>query len=216
MGRHDAACVVKAAGTRPSWSHPMRAAIAFVLSMLVLATGTPALAQGPQDIVNRVKSFIHSAMARSAHSRWNKVPEAEYTCISQRLEERGEKLDALIDRGFFPGDRRIARVRSQCRGAVATPQFQRLADRAFRRSGQDALSMASSYQECEQACSRSSSCAALTYFRAERICRMMQSTTELTADDGADSAIRSDPPTGSVDPQTPTAEAAPQARQADP
>jgi hypothetical protein len=83
------------------------------------------------------------------------------------------------------------------------PQFQRLDNRAFKRSRQDVIVIAPNYNDCEQACSQSPSCTALTFFREEKLCRIMQSATELAIDEGADSAVRIGSITGSVAPQEP-------------
>jgi hypothetical protein len=175
---------------------------ASLLSLFLCVFTTATFAQSPDDIIKRVESFFHSAFAKSAQSRWSKLPEAEYSCVDQKLQERGDNLQSLIKRGVFPGDRRIAKIRSQCHGSLASQQFQRLDNQAYKRSGQDIVVTVSSYRDCENACSQSSSCSALTYFRAEKLCRMMQSSTELIADEGADSATRIESITGSVGPQT--------------
>jgi PAN domain len=181
----------------------MTRSIASLVALFLCFIATETFAQSPGDIINRVENFVHSAIAKAAQSRWSKLPEAEHSCVNQKLQERGDSLPALIERGVFPSDRRVAKVRSQCRGASAAQQFQKLDNRAYQRSGQDIVITASNYHDCENACSQSSSCAALTYFRAVKMCRMMQSTTELDADEGADSAIRSESITGSVAPQAP-------------
>jgi len=186
------------------WSDLMIRSSASLLSLFLCLFATAALAQSPDDIIKRVESFFHSAFTKSAQSRWSKLPEAEYSCVDQKLRERGDNLQSLIKRGVFPGDRRIADIRSQCRGALASQQFQRLDNQAYKRSGQGIVVTVSSYHDCENACSQSSSCSALTYFRAEKLCRIMQSTTELIADEGADSATRIESITGSVAPQTPS------------
>jgi hypothetical protein len=161
---------------------------------------TAASAQSGVDIIDRVENFIHSAIAKSARSRWSKLPESEYACVEQKLQERGESLEALIKRGILPNDSRVAKIRSQCRGALASRTFQRLEDQAYKRSEQDTLITASDYKDCEKHCGGSSSCAALTYFRKEKICRLMPAATELREDEGADSALRMDSITGSVAP----------------
>jgi hypothetical protein len=183
----------------------MTRSIASLVALFLCFIATETFAQSPGDIINRVENFFHSAIAKAARSRWSKLPETEYSCVNEKLQERGDSVPSLIERGVFPGDRRIAKVRSQCHGASPPQQFQKLDHRAYKRLGQDTVITASHYHDCENACSQSSSCAALTYFRAEKMCRMMQSTTELTADEGADSAIRIESVTGSVAPQTPGA-----------
>ena len=183
----------------------MTRTLALFFSLCLSLSATAAFAQSPGDIIGRIESFIHSAMGKGAQSRWSKLPENEYACVNQKLQERGDSLQALIKRGVFPNDKRVADVRSQCRHASASQpaqQFQRLDNRAYKRSGQDTVITGSSYQDCETACSKSASCAALTYFRVEKICRLMQAPTELATDDGADSALRADAITGSVAPST--------------
>jgi hypothetical protein len=181
----------------------MKKSTASLAALILCVTATATFAQSPGEIINRIESFVHSAVAKAARSRWSKLPETEYACVNQQLQERGDSLPALIERGVFPNDRRVAKVRSQCHGASVPQPFQKLDNRAYRRSGQDTVITASNYPDCENACSQSSSCAALTYFRAEKMCRMMQSATELETDEGADSAIRIESITGSVAPQTP-------------
>ena len=171
-----------------------------VLSLALCVMATAASAQSGVDIIDRVENFIHSAIAKSARSRWSKLPESEYACVEQKLQERGESLEALIKRGILPNDSRVAKIRSQCRGASASRTFQRLEDQAYKRSEQDTLITASDYKDCEKHCGGSSSCAALTYFREEKICRLMPAATELREDEGADSALRMDSITGSVAP----------------
>jgi hypothetical protein len=95
--------------------------------------------------------------------------------------------------------RALRKFGSQCQGASASATFQKLKDQAYRRSEQDTLITASDYKDCEKLCRESSSCTALTHFRAEKICRLMPSATELTANEGADSALRIEPSTGSIE-----------------
>jgi PAN domain len=181
-----------------------RSSIAFLLSLCLCVFATATYAQSPSDMIDRFKHLIHSAIAKAAKSRWSTLPDGEYSCVNKKLEERGESIQFLVKRGVFPNDRRVARVRSECHGLSPSQQFRRIENRAYKRSGQDILITASNYDECENACSESSSCAAVTYFRSAKICRIMQSATELAIDNGADSAIRIEPITGSVAPQTPT------------
>jgi hypothetical protein len=171
------------------------------LSFFLCLVTTTASAQSAGDIIDRIENFIHSAMSKSARSRWSKLPEAEYACVEQKLQERGDSLQTLMKRGVFPNDSRVAKIRSQCHDASASQAFQRLKDQTYRRSEQDTLVPASDYQDCERVCRETSSCTALTYFRMERICRLMPAATELREDEGADSAFRMEPITGSVAPQ---------------
>jgi hypothetical protein len=393
----------------------MRTFTAVLASLPLYVIATAAFAQSFGDIINRVEGFVHSAIAKKAEAEWKKLPQAEFSCVNQKLQERGDSLQSAAQRGVFPSDRRVSQIRSQCRGSdqqsaeskygvdglavgsrigfegaayreysctpseqfdgftwcqktrnekerrrsftatysllhtrggkivyvsryqdpvffdrneadediqrysgkiggspritkmphradapdgmialwgtttleqldqdstrilsegkspkkgllvdfignfarsakeglpiyrigggpgfvwaasfdrsgrgtlrlsavdaselphppaeqaaiaapSAPPQFQRLDNRMFKRSGQDVIVTAADYNDCETACSQSSSCAALTFFRAERICRMMQSPTELAVDEGAHSAIRIDSITGSVAPRAP-------------
>jgi hypothetical protein len=186
------------------WSDLMTRSTASLVALFLCTIATPTFAQSPSEIINYFQNLIHSTNVKGAQSRWSKLPETETACVNQMLQERGESLQSLIDRGVYPSDRRVAKIRSQCRGASAAQQFQKLDNRAYKRSGNDTVIAASNYRDCENACSQSSTCAALTYFRAEKMCRMMQSTTELATDEGADSAIRNEPITGSIAPQTPS------------
>jgi hypothetical protein len=172
------------------------------LSLSLCLVTTAASAQSAGDIISQVESFVHSTMAKAARSRWSKLPELEYACIEQKLQERGDSLQTLMKRGVFPNDSRVAKIRSQCHGASASQAFQRLKDQAYKRSERDTLFPASDYRDCDKACRETSSCMALTYFRMEQICRLMPAVTELREDEGADSAFRIEPITGSVAPQT--------------
>jgi hypothetical protein len=181
----------------------MKKSIASLLALSLVVFSTATFAQSPGEIINHIQNLVHSSIAKGARSRWSKLPESEFSCINQKLQERGDNLESLIRRGVSPSDRRVAKVRSECRGSSVSRQFRRLENHAFKRSGQDVVVTASNYQDCENACSKSSSCVALTYFRVEEICRVMQLTTETEADEGADSAIRIESITGSVAPHGP-------------
>ena len=162
-----------------------------IASVLFLCTiSIEAFAQSPGGIINRVQNFFHFAFAKSAQSRWSNLPENEYTCVDQKLQKRGGSLKAIISQGIFPNNRLIAKLRAECRASVTSQQLQRLENQAFRRSGQDKLIAAANYDECENACRESSSCAAITFFRAQKLCRIMRVRTGLETDDGADSAYR--------------------------
>ena len=92
----------------------MTRTLALFVSLCLSLSATAAFAQSPGDIIGRIESFIHSAMGKGAQSRWSKLPENEYACVNQKLQERGDSLQALIKRGVFPNDKRVADVRSQC------------------------------------------------------------------------------------------------------
>jgi hypothetical protein len=396
-------------------SDPMRICTAFLTSLPFYVIATATFAQSPSDIINRVERFVQSTIAKAAEAEWKKLPQTEFSCVDQKLQERGDSIQTVVKRGVFPSDRRVSHIRSQCRssdqqstesryaidgltvgsrigldsaayreyscspseqfdgftwcqktrndkerrgsftatysllhagdgkivyvnryqqpaffdsneadegiqrysrkiggppriiemphradppdGMIALwgtttlerldqnstqilsegkspkkgllidfignfarsakeglpiyrigggagfiwvasfdqrgrgtlrfaavdaselpnppteqaaivaqsvpPQFQRLDNRAFKRSRQDVIVTAPSYNDCEKACSQSTSCTALTFFREEKLCRIMQSPTELALDEGADSAIRIGSITGSVAPQEP-------------
>jgi len=164
--------------------------ILFLLTFGLCSMATAASAQSPWDLFDRVENFIHSASAKAAKGRWSKLSQTEYSCVSQKLRDRGDNLDSLVQRGMFPSDPRVAEIRSQCREASSSELFKRFYNRAYRRSGHDVDVAISNYRDCENACVQSPSCIAVTYFRSVKFCRMMEEMTELETDVGAESAVR--------------------------
>jgi hypothetical protein len=134
--------------------------IASLLALFLGVFSTATFAQSPGEIINYIENLVHSSIAKGAKSRWSKLPESEFSCVNLKLQERGDNLESLIRRGILPSDRRVAKVRSECRGSSVSQQFQRLENQAFKRSGRDVVITASNYQDCENACSKSSSCVA--------------------------------------------------------
>jgi PAN domain-containing protein len=175
---------------------------AVLLSFLLCAISTATFAQSPTDIASRVENFVDRIIIKSARSRWSKLSEPEYACVDNKLQQRGDSIQALIKKGVSPGNKRIAEIRAECRSLAISQQFKRLHNRAYKRSGQDTIISVSNYRECEAACNESASCTALTFFREEKFCRIMPKPTQLEDDEGADSAYRTDAMTGSVVPKT--------------
>jgi len=176
----------------------MTRSLRFLLSFGLCSIATTASAQSPWDLFDRVESLIHSASAKAAKSRWSKLSETEYSCVSQKLQERGDNLDSLVQRGMFPNDSRVAKIRSQCGEASSSELFKRFYNSAYKRSDHDVIVVISNYRDCENACAQSPSCIALTYFRSVKFCRMMEKMTELETDVGAESAVRIESITSSI------------------
>src|SRR5260370_36950395 len=99
---------------------PMRTCAAFLASLPLYVIATAAFAQGFGDIINRVEGLVHSAIAKAAAAEWKKVPQTEFSCVNQKLQERGDSLQSLVQRGVFPSDRRVSHIRSQCRSSDQT------------------------------------------------------------------------------------------------
>src|SRR5437660_10724746 len=66
----------------------MTRSFASLLFLSVSLNATATFAQGPGDIIGQIESLIHSAMGKGAQARWSKLPENEYACIDQKLQER--------------------------------------------------------------------------------------------------------------------------------
>ena len=67
-------------------------------------------------------------------------------------------------------------------------------NKAFPYSGQSTRT-AESYEECASRCAGESACVALTYFRTNKQCRLMETTGEYFPDSRADSAVKRQEPT---------------------
>jgi hypothetical protein len=142
----------------------MKKSIASLLALSLGVFSTAAFAQSPGEIISHIQNLVHSSIAKGAKSRWSKLPESEFSCVNQKLRERGDNLETLIRRGVSPSDKRVAKVRSECRGSSVSRQFRLLENHSFKRSGQDIVITASNYHDCENACSKSSTCGALNTF----------------------------------------------------
>jgi len=71
--------------------------------------------------------------------------------------------------------------------------FQELPNVAFKYSGEDSVTV-SSFETCKQRCLEDGPCVAFTYFKQQRLCRLMQSATEQLSDRRTDSGIKVRPP----------------------
>ena len=113
----------------------MKKSIASLLALCLGLFSTATFAQSPGEIINHIQNLVHSSIAKGAKSRWSKLPESEFSCVNQKLQERGDNLESLIRTGVSPSDRRVAKVRSECRGSSVSQQFQQLENHAFLRTG---------------------------------------------------------------------------------
>ena len=84
-------------------------AVAFCFS----AAATPAIAQGNNQVpalFGLFNGIINNAIVQEARQKWESVPLADYTCLSNR----GVSVDELIARGIGPKDPRIRQMLAQC------------------------------------------------------------------------------------------------------
>jgi hypothetical protein len=95
----------------------MRTCTAFLTSLPLYVIATATFAQSPGDIINRVERFVQSTIAKAAEAEWKKLPETEFSCVNQKLQEHGDSIQTVVKRGVFPSDRRVSHIRSQCRSS---------------------------------------------------------------------------------------------------
>ena len=94
-----------------------------MLCVLPLALSTEASAQDVNDFLNLFGGIIQQGMIQAVQSEWRRLPPTELSCLDQTLRQQGASVDALINRGVFPSDPRLAPMRANCRGQfVQVPQ----------------------------------------------------------------------------------------------
>jgi hypothetical protein len=86
------------------------------LCVLALVLSASAFAQNMNDFL---RTFVQQALRQAAHSEWQRVPPAEFSCLDQNLRQQGANVDDLVSRGVLPADPRLAELRSNCRGKLA-------------------------------------------------------------------------------------------------
>ena len=86
---------------------------------------TAPFAQDLQDIIKRLPGplpgIAQTAIAKVAEAEWNKLPQNERACVTQKLRGRGDGIQSLAQRGIFPTDPRVASLRSECHPSYSTP-----------------------------------------------------------------------------------------------
>jgi hypothetical protein len=93
------------------------------LPSLVLITATTAFGQNVNDFLRSFGGVMQQAMRQAAQVEWQKLPPSEVACMDQGLRQRGGSVNNVINRGVFPSDLRLSRLRASCRGlAVQAPQ----------------------------------------------------------------------------------------------
>lgn len=70
------------------------------------------------NIFNIFTNIMRSAVVDHTRKEWSRIPEAEASCIEQALEDRGNSIDALVQRGVSPNDRSLSGVRADCRNTA--------------------------------------------------------------------------------------------------
>jgi hypothetical protein len=93
---------------------------AYFVVLLAASTSTHAVAQNPRDMINMFSVIMRAAVIDHARKDWSKVPLNEASCVEQRLQQRGNSIDTLVQNGIVPTDPRIADIRSGCRVSMAS------------------------------------------------------------------------------------------------
>lgn len=97
----------------------MRVPAIVIVSIWSFATASAAGAQSIDDIINRLPAIAQMGVAKFVESEWNKLPQAELGCVSQKLRQRGDSVESVSRRAIFPYDPRMADIRNQCRASAA-------------------------------------------------------------------------------------------------
>jgi hypothetical protein len=97
-----------------------RALIAIFCSATFLSG--PAFAQDINSILNLLRREIQRGVTNAAHSEWQKLPPAQYSCVDQILHEQGASAVALANNGILPADPRLAQIQQNCRAQIAQGQ----------------------------------------------------------------------------------------------
>ena len=100
----------------------MRIPAIVLVSIWSFATASAAAAQSIDDIINRLPAIAQMGVAKFVESEWNKLPQAELACVTQKLRQRGDSVESVSRRAIFPYDPRMADIRSQCRASAAQAQ----------------------------------------------------------------------------------------------
>jgi hypothetical protein len=86
-----------------------------VLTLGLCGVPTAPFAQDLQDIIKQLPGplpgLAQSAIAKVAEAEWNKLPQSEQDCVTQKLRGRGDGIQSLAQRGIFPTDPRLAILR---------------------------------------------------------------------------------------------------------
>jgi len=101
----------------------MRAVIAVLASISFCGIPIRSFAQNLNGIIKQHSGKARSEIARSVRrtgSEWNRLPQAERTCVNQKLSERGDSVQSLARRAILPSDTRVFGLRSQCRALLAS------------------------------------------------------------------------------------------------
>src|SRR5713226_5101405 len=99
----------------------MRTLLPVLVSAFLYGTATAAFAQNVNDIIDRVQGIVQSTVTKAAQSEWGKLPQPEFSCVNQKLQERGESIASFIKRGILPSDSRVSHLRSECRSSQVLP-----------------------------------------------------------------------------------------------
>jgi hypothetical protein len=61
-----------------------------LLCVLPLVLSTGSFAQNINDFLRTFGGVVQQALRQAAHSEWQKVPPAEFSCLEQKLRQQGE------------------------------------------------------------------------------------------------------------------------------
>jgi hypothetical protein len=101
-----------------------RASAAFAATCLC-AVATQAPGQNLNEILNQLQGMAQSENIKRVQAEWNKLPQSEMACVTQKLSDRGDSVQSLARRGILPSDARVTELRSQCtRASPAASQDQ--------------------------------------------------------------------------------------------
>jgi TonB family protein len=90
-----------------------------LLCVLPLALSTSAFAQNISDFWRTSDGVVQQALGKTAHSEWQGVRPAEFSCLDQNLRQRGANMDGLLSRSVLPADPQLPQLRSNCRRQLA-------------------------------------------------------------------------------------------------
>ena len=80
-----------------------RASAAFAATCLC-TLATPAPGQNLNEILNQLQGMAQSENIKRVQAEWNKLPQSEMACVTQKLSDRGDNVQSLARRGILPSD----------------------------------------------------------------------------------------------------------------
>ena len=93
-----------------------------VVAVLLVSEVTYAQSQNARDVINFFNSAMRAAIVERVKVEWINLPHPELFCIEQRLQQQGNSVPNLIERGITPSDARLSSLRLGCRTPALPPQ----------------------------------------------------------------------------------------------